>query len=97
MSVTSQVVAYDSGSPRRSSSLIVDVNVDDVNDNAPLFERDLYHVTIQEDAEIGRSLIGVKAHDLDLGSAGKVRYRIQSNRMSSSSNLFNIDQDTGKV
>jgi hypothetical protein len=91
-----QVVAYDGGSPRRSSTLLVVIDVADVNDNAPSFDRDVYHVTVPEDAEIGRTLIRVAARDPDLGDAGRVRYQLQSGRSSPSASPFRVDPDTGR-
>ena len=90
-------MAFDSGSPRRSSVLLVDVDVTDINDNAPSFDRDVYHVTVPEDAEVGRTLLRVGAIDPDLGDDGRVRFRMQMSKSNSpSSGLFNIDSESGK-
>ncbi|XP_053381726.1 protocadherin Fat 4-like [Mercenaria mercenaria] len=44
------VQAKDNGKPRRSSSVTVTLNVQDMNDNKPTFKRTLYNATIREDA-----------------------------------------------
>jgi len=38
------VVALDGGSPPKSGSILVDISVADVNDNAPVFDNDTYEV-----------------------------------------------------
>lgn len=42
------VIATDSGSPPRSSSVMVIVNIENVNDNQPQFEQSFYNVTVSE-------------------------------------------------
>lgn len=42
------------------------VYIDDVNDNAPQFERDLYEITIfEEDVDVPKTLFIVRAIDAD--------------------------------
>jgi len=38
------VVALDRGTPPKSGSILVDISVADVNDNAPLFDNETYEV-----------------------------------------------------
>jgi len=38
------VVALDGGNPPKSGSILVDILVADVNDNAPVFDNDTYEV-----------------------------------------------------
>lgn len=42
-------------SPIHTATAEVDVNVQDVNDNSPVFDREppIYHLQIREDAKIG--------------------------------------------
>ena len=47
------LVATDAGSPPLSTNLTVNVDVQDVNDNAPVFERDSYSVAVSESKPIG--------------------------------------------
>ncbi|XP_078053550.1 cadherin 89D [Augochlora pura] len=77
------VIARDDGSPRLSSTVEIEVNVVDVNDNAPLFygydetENDikgntlpLYHASIFENSPIGTQVIKVHANDSDFAGNG---------------------------
>ena len=53
------VVAVDGGEPPLSSTATVTVVVDDVNDNEPVFQQQLYNVSIPEHTEIGSCFLQV--------------------------------------
>ena len=40
------VVALDGGNPPKSGSILVDISIADVNDNAPVFDNDTYEVRL---------------------------------------------------
>jgi len=86
------VTVCDMGSPRRSSSLMVRVDIQDVNDNAPVFERTSYSVSVPEDAALGSVLMTVSAHDRDVGDNGRIIYRLTTE-----SDRFSINSATGEV
>ena len=65
------VAAYDSGTPRMSSSAEVRVTVLDINDNSPVFSR-VNNVSISEGASIGDVVAFINATDADIGSNGFV-------------------------
>ena len=54
-----QVRANDLGEPQLSSVADVDIYVEDLNDNSPVFARDGYAVSIAEDIPEGSSIIQV--------------------------------------
>lgn len=77
------VTARDNGVPRLSSTVEVEVNVLDVNDNPPVFhdydeiEKDengdplpVYHASILENSPIGSQVIKVSANDSDFAGNG---------------------------
>jgi len=70
-----RLVAYDSGVPPLSTSLLVIVNVDDANDNRPVFDRPEYDVTVPETSEVGTEVAVLRAVDADAEANGRVRYR----------------------
>ncbi|KAG5269872.1 hypothetical protein AALO_G00207140 [Alosa alosa] len=70
------VEARDGGTPPLSAVTMVNINVSDVNDNAPVFSRDAYSATISEDAAIGDSVVKVTAEDMDSPLNGAVLYSI---------------------
>ncbi|KAF7258865.1 hypothetical protein EG68_03929 [Paragonimus skrjabini miyazakii] len=72
------VIAHDSGSPRLSSYVKVEVALIDVNDCAPNFTQNVYHFSIEEELPVTANstyVIGhVKATDCDIGSNAQVNY-----------------------
>lgn len=69
--------AQDSGSPPRSKTTQLLVNVRDVNDNAPRFYTPLFQETVQENVPIGYSIVRVQAFDSDEGDNSVLTYRLE--------------------
>lgn len=89
-SYTLEVEAIDGGQPPLLGRLMVTVNVQDVNDNDPVFTHTLYECHFREDTSKGTTLLRVQAQDVDLDSNGQVSYFIRSHSSSSqTNNLFN--------
>lgn len=57
---TLEVVATDRGSPALSTTVRVQVQVMDVNDNSPVFSKSSYSVEVSEDAAEGYQVLEVK-------------------------------------
>ncbi|XP_045140670.1 protocadherin beta-13 [Echinops telfairi] len=70
------LVALDGGSPPRSGTSQVRIEVVDINDNAPEFKQALYQVRIPEDSPIGSLVVVLSASDLDIGINGKISYTL---------------------
>jgi len=86
------VTVCDIGSPQRSTSLLVEVNVEDTNDNAPVFDRLSYIVSVSEDAALGSVLTTVSAHDRDAGDNGRIVYHLATG-----SDTFSVNSATGQI
>ncbi|XP_075153661.1 dachsous cadherin-related 1 [Haematobia irritans] len=70
------VTAMDAGQPRLSSNLTIVVEVQDVNDNPPEFERNEYHVKVLESMPVNSQIVQVTAIDADTGNNARITYRI---------------------
>ncbi|KAM6933567.1 protocadherin Fat 3-like [Xenentodon cancila] len=68
------VEARDGGTPTLSTITMVNINVTDVNDNAPIFSHDLYTAVVSEDANIGQFVIQLTAEDGDSHVNADVHY-----------------------
>ncbi len=60
------VEASDGGTPPLSAVTMVNINLTDVNDNAPMFSRDAYSVSISEDANIGDTVVKVTTREIHI-------------------------------
>uniref|UniRef100_A0A8C1V9Y8 FAT atypical cadherin 1a n=1 Tax=Cyprinus carpio TaxID=7962 RepID=A0A8C1V9Y8_CYPCA len=67
---TLTVMASDNGSPARSSSSTVNIDVSDINDNSPLFSQANYSIIIQENQPIGTSVLQLTVSDRDASHNG---------------------------
>lgn len=73
------ITAYDGGNTPLSSSLNVNIIIVDINDNNPIFEKDIYKFKIVENTQIDSPVGHVKANDLDDGLNGLVKYSFVDN------------------
>ncbi|XP_016061113.1 PREDICTED: protocadherin beta-2 [Miniopterus natalensis] len=72
--ITLSLTALDGGTPPRSGTALVRVEVLDINDNAPEFAKLLYEVQVLENSPIGSQVAIVSARDLDIGAYGEISY-----------------------
>jgi protocadherin Fat 1/2/3 len=70
------IQAQDGGDPPLSNHATVNITVQDVNDNPPIFARPSYTALIKESADIGNTVASVSANDLDFGENGRILYSI---------------------
>uniref|UniRef100_A0A669D8A2 FAT atypical cadherin 3a n=1 Tax=Oreochromis niloticus TaxID=8128 RepID=A0A669D8A2_ORENI len=74
----------------------VDVFVQDVNDNPPIFQKMTYRVVLSETAMIGTPALQVVATDKDSEKNSVVRYQIFSNSRNNTE-YFHIDSSSGLI
>ncbi|XP_060766332.1 protocadherin alpha-4-like [Neoarius graeffei] len=91
------LTAYDGGKPERSGSVNITIAVVDINDNAPVFDRQVYSVTLEENIEFGSSVVKLHATDLDLGANGQVVYSFDKSLTSKALDKFEINSNTGEI
>ncbi|XP_053279440.1 protocadherin Fat 3a [Pleuronectes platessa] len=88
------VEARDGGTPPLSAISTVNINLTDVNDNAPMFNHDVYSAVVSEDANIGESVVQLLAEDADSQLNGAILYSIVSGDRD---NQFFIDPLSGVI
>ncbi|XP_077387674.1 protocadherin gamma-C5-like isoform X4 [Festucalex cinctus] len=91
------LTAFDGGSPARSGTSEITINVLDSNDNFPVFEKNLYKVTVSENCVKGTVIIKPKATDADEGSNGEIGFSFASATPNSVLSLFDINPITGEI
>ena len=84
--------AADNGSPPLTTTKTVSIKVEDVNDNAPFFQRDMYHVNILENNNVGKSIVSLKATDVDEGQNAEIEYILGEE-----SSFFSLERGTGDL
>ncbi|XP_028717671.1 LOW QUALITY PROTEIN: protocadherin beta-13-like [Peromyscus leucopus] len=90
------LTAQDGGSPPRSGTTEVHIEVLDFNDNAPQFEQLFYRVQVPEDSPIGFLITTVSATDKDIGVNGEISYSLFQ-ASDDISKTFSIHPLTGEV
>uniref|UniRef100_A0A3Q3GQC0 Protocadherin-16 n=1 Tax=Labrus bergylta TaxID=56723 RepID=A0A3Q3GQC0_9LABR len=91
------VVATDGGKPLLSSTAVVHIVLQDINDNEPVFERNFYNVSIMENTALGTCILEVTATDSDGGSFGSITYSLGSGINSAVPAQFTISKETGQI
>nr|XP_020655006.1 protocadherin beta-16-like isoform X2 [Pogona vitticeps] len=93
------ITATDRGSPRLSSTKRINIQISDVNDNPPVFERSLYQLHIQENNIPGLLIGSVYAVDMDTGRNAKVSYQVLPDKVGGGlvASYISVNSETGNV
>ncbi|KAM8879835.1 protocadherin-23 [Spinachia spinachia] len=92
------VVAADGGEPALSSTATVTVLVEDVNDNEPVFRRQLYNVSVPEHGDVGSCFLQVVATDADGPEFSALLYSLSDGfDVQYEHPLFSIHPRTGQL
>ncbi|XP_034400101.1 protocadherin alpha-3-like [Cyclopterus lumpus] len=92
-----RLTAVDGGKPVKSGAIDIVVDVLDVNDNSPVFTKELYSSTLKENAPAGTVVIQVNATDMDQGANGEIIYSFGHEVDSKLRNVFSVDANTGEI
>jgi len=78
-----------------SSTATVTVQVQDLNDNSPRFDKDSYTAIVSENAPQGTEVVTITARDRDSGDYGTqgIRYKLSGQ----GAGLFSVDPISGKI
>ncbi|KAK9403743.1 protocadherin beta-16-like [Crotalus adamanteus] len=92
------ITAIDCGSPRLTSTRLINVQISDVNDNPPLFEKSSYDMQIRENHIPGLLIGSVHAVDLDTEQNAKVTYSVLPGKGDGLlPTLISINSETGNL
>ncbi|XP_054024588.1 protocadherin gamma-B5-like [Dryobates pubescens] len=91
------LVARDRGSPAMSSQVVLVLEVSDVNDNAPVFEEEVYSAYVAENNAAGAPVLRVQARDADAGANGRVSYWLESGSADSLAPPVSVEAQSGAV
>uniref|UniRef100_A0A8C4XAK9 Cadherin domain-containing protein n=1 Tax=Erpetoichthys calabaricus TaxID=27687 RepID=A0A8C4XAK9_ERPCA len=91
------LAAVDGGNPPRSANMNITVMIADVNDNVPIFDKDIYSVTLEENCSIGSLVLKLNASDLDEGSNREIIYSFDGAVKNNVEGLFELDIYSGEI
>ncbi|CDQ61205.1 unnamed protein product [Oncorhynchus mykiss] len=81
----------DKGDPKKFGYLQVNVTIQDINDNPPMFDHDQYQTNVFEDTAVGSSVLQITASDQDEGANADIRYFLDEGTP------FQIDPKAGTI
>uniref|UniRef100_A0A8C7MI30 Protocadherin 2 alpha b 9 n=1 Tax=Oncorhynchus kisutch TaxID=8019 RepID=A0A8C7MI30_ONCKI len=91
------LTAVDGGNPPKSGLLNINVIVLDTNDNRPVFNQDIYSVSLKENSPIGTIVTTVNASDADAGLNGEIEYSLGRAVKRKVYDIFQLDSITGEI
>uniref|UniRef100_A0A4W5Q735 Si:dkey-1m11.6 n=1 Tax=Hucho hucho TaxID=62062 RepID=A0A4W5Q735_9TELE len=89
-----QITAKDGGWISKTGTVIMTVNVSDVNDNPPVFTSSQYTASVLENSAVGTPVLQVRATDADSSANAYITYSLMA---SGHSGQFAIDSRNGTV
>ncbi|XP_068443095.1 protocadherin alpha-3-like isoform X5 [Clinocottus analis] len=95
--ITMTLTALDGGSPPKSGTSQLVINVLDNNDNIPIFSETLYKTKIIENTPLGTTVMAVNATDADEGLNSEIVYSLRSKDQDHVLDIFEIESQTGVI
>ncbi|TSV15246.1 Protocadherin gamma-A8 [Bagarius yarrelli] len=93
------VTCSDEGVPSLSSSTSLRLHISDVNDNAPVFDRNHYQAHVVENNTPGLSIFTVRASDADFNQNARVSYILEDSTVNGLpvSSYVSVSPDSGVI
>ncbi|KAI5641443.1 cadherin domain-containing protein [Phthorimaea operculella] len=95
--VSVTVKATDQGEPSLEGVCSFTVEITDVNDNPPLFDRQKYVENVKQDASIGTNILRVSASDEDADNNGAIVYTLNAPYNPQDIEYFEIQPESGWI
>ncbi|XP_053101874.1 protocadherin gamma-B5-like [Hemicordylus capensis] len=93
------ITATDKGTPPLSTHKTISIQISDINDNPPAFEKSSYTAYVTENNPSGASIFHVQALDLDLDRNARITYSILHSNIEDLpiSSYISINSETGTL
>ncbi|XP_028271965.1 protocadherin gamma-C5-like isoform X16 [Parambassis ranga] len=91
------LTASDGGNPVKTGTTKILVTVLDINDNVPVFKRQLYNISVHENTAVGTVLLKVEATDADEGANGEIEYGFADQTPQSLLSILQLNPGTGEI
>ncbi|XP_062986144.1 protocadherin gamma-B4-like isoform X7 [Elgaria multicarinata webbii] len=93
------ITAIDKGIPPLSTHKTISLQISDINDNAPAFERSSYSIYVPENNPSGASIFSMKASDPDVDQNARITYSILNSNIEELpiSSYISINSETGTL
>ncbi|XP_069812880.1 protocadherin gamma-B4-like [Dendropsophus ebraccatus] len=93
---TLTLTASDGGKPLRTGTASIRIEVQDVNDNYPVFSQDTYRINMNENSPVGSFVLQLNATDKDEGSNAEITYSF-SQISEKAHDVFTMDPQSGII
>ncbi|XP_056372742.1 protocadherin gamma-B1-like isoform X10 [Hyla sarda] len=90
------LTASDGGNPVQTGTAIINIIINDINDNSPVFTQDVYKVSVRENIPVNSTILQVSASDEDEGVNAQITYSFRS-MANNILPVFIINSDTGAI
>ncbi|XP_062381335.1 protocadherin beta-16-like [Sardina pilchardus] len=93
------VTCSDEGVPSLSNSVTLSLQISDVNDNAPVFEKSSYEASVLENNTPGLSIFAIRAQDADWNQNARISYMLEESSINgaSVSGYVSVNADSGVI
>ena len=87
------ITCQDLGSPPKTTTKIIPITILDENDHSPIFAKQLYTLSLDENNLDNAFIVQVNATDVDIGSNGQILYSLEGE----GANFFKIHPSLGII
>lgn len=91
------LTAVDGGKPEKIGTTLIFVNILDINDNAPDFDKPVKRVTLLENSPGGTLVTSLTAFDADHGLNGEIQYSFHKYTSRHVLQIVSVDPDSGEI
>ncbi|XP_076032082.1 neural cadherin isoform X3 [Oratosquilla oratoria] len=95
--VSVTVKATDNGDPSLEGVCSFTVEITDINDNPPLFDRQKYVENVKQDTNVGANILRVSASDEDADNNGAIMYNLTMASNPTDVEYFEIQPESGWI